>query len=68
MISRTNKNKSAAEKLYRAAVKKGNAVMAAAQMTIMYAEMGKVNQSQKKIQTWEKQIGSCLAAAEAKLS
>ncbi|MCA1295360.1 hypothetical protein LBW89_20335 [Paenibacillus sp. alder61] len=67
LINRTNKNKSAAEKLYRAAIKKGNAVMAAAQMTIMYAELGKVNQSQKKIHAWEKQIEGYLKAAESKL-
>jgi predicted nucleic acid-binding Zn-ribbon protein len=67
LISSANKNKSAAEKLYRSAVKQGNAVAAAAELTIMYNELGKVHTSQQKIKTWATQITSTLSAAQAKL-
>ncbi|WP_138494229.1 hypothetical protein [Paenibacillus pinistramenti] len=67
LVSAASKNITAADKLYRAAVKQGNAVTAAAEMTLMYSELGKIHASQKKIRTWADKITATLNAAQAKL-
>ncbi|ANS73471.1 hypothetical protein AWM70_01800 [Paenibacillus yonginensis] len=67
LISAANKNKSAAEKLYRAAVKQGNAITAAAEMAVMYTELGKVHSSQQKLKSCADKITAALKTAQAKL-
>ncbi|WP_223069772.1 hypothetical protein [Paenibacillus caui] len=66
-ITSANKSMTAAGKRYRAAVKQGNAIAAAAEMTLMYGELGHIHASLKNIYGWEGQIASMLRAAEAKL-
>lgn len=67
LIAASNKSRAVADKLYKSAVKQGNAVTAAAELTIIYGELGKVHSSQQKIYSWEKQITSVLTSAKAKL-
>ena len=67
VITATNSRKVAAEKLYRSAIKQGNAVTASAEMAIMYAELGKVHASQQKIKGWEDSIARAQATAKSKL-
>lgn len=67
LITASNSIRTAADKRYKAAIKQGNAVTAAAEMALMYKELGKVNASQKKIYKWEEQMSTTIQSGEAKL-
>lgn len=58
---------SAAEKRYRASVKQGNAITAAADITLMYEQMVIIHTSLQKVDDWEKQIAQTIVIAESKL-
>lgn len=58
---------SAAEKSYKASVKQGNAVTAAADITLMYEQMVIIHTSLQKVYDWEKQISQTIVIAESKL-
>ncbi|GGO05268.1 hypothetical protein [Saccharibacillus kuerlensis] len=66
-IAGFNKTRAAAYKRYRSSVKQGNAITAAAEMTLMYTQLGKIHSSQQKIYGWEKQISTAVKSAAAKL-
>lgn len=66
-IAAFNKTRAASYKRYRSAVKSGNAITAAAEMTMMYAQLGKIHASQQKIYGWEKQISAAVKSAATKL-
>ncbi|MDO3410316.1 hypothetical protein QWJ34_11135 [Saccharibacillus sp. CPCC 101409] len=66
-IAAFNKTRAASYKRYRSAVKSGNAITAAAELTLMYNQLGKIHGSQQKIYGWEKQIASAIKAAAGKL-
>ncbi|OWA33346.1 hypothetical protein B9G55_21955 [Saccharibacillus sp. O16] len=66
-IAAANKTRAASYKRYRAAVKSGGAITAAAELTLMYAQLDKIHLSQQKIYSWEKQILAAVQAAAAKL-
>ncbi|GGA28161.1 hypothetical protein [Paenibacillus physcomitrellae] len=67
LVTEANRRKSTAEKLYRTAVKQGNAIAAAAEMAVMYSELGKVHTSQVKLRTYADKITASLKTAQAKL-
>ncbi|MGG3743540.1 hypothetical protein [Paenibacillus chibensis] len=66
-ITGRNQAKTAAEKRYKAAVKEGNAVSAAAELKIMVEELQRIRDSQTKIMQWEKAMKEILRRAEVKL-
>lgn len=66
-ITAFNKTRSAAYKRYRSSIKSGNAITAAAEITLMYNQLGKIHGSQQKIYGWEKQISAAIKSAAAKL-
>ncbi|MEJ8303257.1 hypothetical protein [Saccharibacillus sacchari] len=66
-ITAFNKTRAASYKRYRAAIKSGNAITAAAEITMMYTQLGKIHASQQKIYGWEKQISAAIKSAAAKL-
>lgn len=59
--------RSAADKRYKAAVKLGDAVTAAAEMKISYATMIDIRSKGQQIYTWEQKITAVLRSAEAML-
>ncbi|TVX93483.1 hypothetical protein [Paenibacillus agilis] len=62
-----SKNKTAANKRYRTAIKQGDAVTAAVELNIIVAELARIHASQKKIYEWEGNIHNMIRAADAKL-
>ncbi|WP_172254532.1 hypothetical protein [Saccharibacillus deserti] len=62
-----NKTRAAAYKRYRSAVKQGNAITAAAELTLMYDQLRKIHASQRTIYGWEKQISAAIQSAASKL-
>lgn len=66
-IAAFNKTRAASYKRYRAAVKSGNAITAAAELTMMYTQLGRIHASQQKIYGWEKQIAAAIKSAASKL-
>ncbi|MGM1049724.1 MAG: hypothetical protein ACQEXX_26815 [Bacillota bacterium] len=67
-ITDINKNKVAANKRYKTAVKQGDAVKAAAELKRIVDDVNQIHALQKKIFEWERNIRSTIHAAEAKLS
>lgn len=66
-VSAAQTVRSEADKSYKAAVKNGDAVAAAAAMKKSYAKMGEIRTMGQQIYSWEKQITAILRTAEAKL-
>ncbi len=66
-ISEFNKTRSAADKRYKAAVKQGNAVTAAAELVVMVDMLTQIQASQQKIYAWQKSIANTLKLAESRL-
>ncbi len=66
-IAAFNKTRTAAYKRYRSAVKQGSAMTAAAELTLMYDQLGRIHASQQRILGWEKQIAAAIRVAAAKL-
>ncbi len=66
-IAAYNQTRAASYKRYRAAVKSGAAITAAAELTLMYTQLDKIHVSQQRIYGWEKQILAAVQAAAAKL-
>lgn len=67
-ITDFNKNKNEVNKRYKAAVKEGDAVKAAAELKRIVDDANQIHALQKKIFEWEGNIRSTIHAAEAKLS
>ena len=67
VISSRNKDKSAADKQYKTAVKLGDAVSAAAHLNQMIQSLSQIQASQSQIYQWEKSIAQHLKLAEGKL-
>lgn len=67
IVSAYKKSRSAARKSYRAAVKRGDAVSAAAHLAIVYNKLGAIHASQQKIYSWEQQITTIIRGAESRL-
>ncbi|ANF98905.1 hypothetical protein AR543_19020 [Paenibacillus bovis] len=66
-ISTYKKSRSSARKSYHAAVKKGDAISAAAYLTVVYNKLGAIHASQQKIYGYEQQITTIIKAAESRL-
>lgn len=67
-ITDFNKNKNEVNKRYKAAVKEGDAVKAAAELKRIVDDANQIHALQKKIFEWEGNIRSTIHAADAKLS
>lgn len=67
-ITDFNKNKNEVNKRYKAAVKEGDAVKAAAELKWIVDDANQIHALQKKIFEWEGNIRSTIHAADAKLS
>ncbi|WP_233147122.1 coiled-coil domain-containing protein 22 [Paenibacillus selenitireducens] len=66
-ITDFNKQRIAADKRYKAAVKQGDAVEAASELRLIVGALSQIHASQNKIYEWETMIRSAIYAAEAKL-
>jgi predicted nucleic acid-binding Zn-ribbon protein len=66
-ISVAQKARSEADKLYKSAVKQGDAITAATKMRASYEQMLRIHSMQQNIYTWEQKISLALRAAESKL-
>ncbi|MWV43151.1 hypothetical protein GRF59_05865 [Paenibacillus sp. HJL G12] len=62
-----NKDRAAADKRYKAAVKAGNAVTTASELKQIVAELNRIHDAQNKIMGWERDVAQTLRSAEAKL-
>ena len=62
-----NKQRIAADKRYKAAVKQGDAAMTAVELRSIVGVLSQIHESQNKINEWETIIRSAINAAEAKL-
>ncbi|WP_017812011.1 hypothetical protein [Paenibacillus shenyangensis] len=67
IISTYKKSRSAARKSYHAAVKRGDAISAAAYLTVVYNKLGAIHASQQKMYNWEQQITTIIKTAESRL-
>lgn len=67
-ITESNKIRIAADKSYKTAVKRGDALTVVAEMKSIIGELGRIRTSQKKIFEWEVNIKNAIYAAEGKLS
>jgi len=66
-ITDFNKQRIAADKRYKAAVKQGDAVKTAAELRLIIGDLSQIHASQNKINEWETMIRTTIYAAEAKL-
>ena len=66
-ITESNKSRIAADKSYKTAVKRGDALTVVAEMRTIIEELGRIRTSQKKIYDWEVNIKNAIYAAEGKL-
>ncbi|WP_189023554.1 hypothetical protein [Paenibacillus albidus] len=66
-LSTAQKIRSEADKGYKAGVKQGDAVSAAAQLKLSFSQMGLIHNLQQKIYDWEKRIAVSLGTAKSKL-
>ncbi|WP_411343336.1 hypothetical protein ACE3MZ_17080 [Paenibacillus sp. WLX1005] len=68
VISAAHKLRTSARKGYRSAVKRGDAITGAAQLTVVYRQMTIVQKSRQNIYDWEKQISRYIQTAESKVN
>lgn len=68
VISAAHKLRTSARKGYRSAVKRGDAITGAAQLTVVYRQMTIVQKSRQNIYEWEKQISRHIQTAESKVN
>ncbi|WHY21501.1 hypothetical protein QNH28_11175 [Paenibacillus sp. G2S3] len=66
-ITVAQKVRSEADKLYKSAVKQGDAITAATKMRASYEQMIRIHSMQQNIYSWEQKIALALRAAESKL-
>ncbi|MNO28149.1 hypothetical protein D3C76_180360 [compost metagenome] len=66
-ITVAQKVRSEADKRYKTAVKQGDAITAATEMSASYEKMIQIHSLQQKIRIWEQKIALALRAAESKL-
>ncbi|MRN52676.1 hypothetical protein [Paenibacillus monticola] len=66
-LSAAQKSRSEADARYKAAVKQGNAITAAAELKLSYSQMNKIHTMQQTLYSWEQTIAIALRTAVSKL-
>lgn len=66
-LAAAQKSRTEADARYKAAVKQGNAITAAAELKLSYSQMGKIHTMQLTLYSWEQTIALALRTAESKL-